>query len=214
MFERWTERARTVVVLAQDYAREMKHCWIGTEHLLYGLAAEEQGLGAKSLAEHDVTPGTVRADVERIVGIGKDEIQGQIPFTPRAKKVCELSLREALALGCNYIGTEHILLGLVRENEGVGARILNENDVDSEKVRNTVVRLLSGPKRPAPAPRKVDPRPLTEAADHALEALKLVNAEIERRARENDEISLSPSAHQLRTVVAQLSQFAKSFETA
>src|SRR6058998_2601531 len=130
MFERFTERARQVVVLAQEEARTLKHNYIGTEHILLGLLREEEGLAAR---------------VVRIVGSGEEVTSGQIPFTPRAKKVLELALREALSLGHNYIGTEHILLGLVRENEGVAARILLDFDADSEKIRNEVIRMLSGP---------------------------------------------------------------------
>src|ERR687886_113270 len=131
VFERFTERARQVVVLAQDEARALKHNYIGTEHILLGLLREEE----------------VLAQVARIVGQGDEVTTGQIPFTPRAKKVLELALREALSLGHNYIGTEHILLGLVRENEGVAARILLDFDADAEKIRNEIIRMLSGPGR-------------------------------------------------------------------
>jgi ATP-dependent Clp protease ATP-binding subunit ClpC len=145
MFERFTERARQVVVLAQEEARTLKHNYIGTEHILLGLLREEEGLAARVLESLDITVERVRAQVVRIVGSGEEVTPGQIPFTPRAKKVLELALREALSLGHNYIGTEHILLGLVRENEGVAARILLDFDADSEKIRNEVIRMLSGP---------------------------------------------------------------------
>ncbi|MEI6662989.1 MAG: ATP-dependent Clp protease ATP-binding subunit [Actinomycetes bacterium] len=145
MFERFTERARQVVVLAQEEARNLKHNYIGTEHVLLGLLREEEGLAARVLESLDITAEKVRAQVVRIVGSGEEVTSGQIPFTPRAKKVLELALREALSLGHNYIGTEHILLGLVRENEGVAARILLDFDADSEKIRNEVIRMLSGP---------------------------------------------------------------------
>ena len=147
MFERFTERARQVVVLAQDEARALKHNYIGTEHLLLGLLREEEGLAARVLESLDITVEEVRAQVARIVGQGDEVTTGQIPFTPRAKKVLELALREALSLGHNYIGTEHILLGLVRENEGVAARILLDFDADAEKIRNEIIRMLSGPGR-------------------------------------------------------------------
>ena len=147
MFERFTERARQVVVLAQDEARALKHNYIGTEHILLGLLREEEGLAARVLESLDITVEEVRAQVARIVGQGDEVTTGQIPFTPRAKKVLELSLREALQLGHNYIGTEHILLGLVRENEGVAARILLDFDADAEKIRNEIIRMLSGPGR-------------------------------------------------------------------
>ena len=149
MFERFTERARQVVVLAQDEARALKHNYIGTEHILLGLLREEEGLAARVLESLDITVEEVRAQVARIVGQGDEVTTGQIPFTPRAKKVLELALREALSLGHNYIGTEHILLGLVRENEGVAARILLDFDADAEKIRNEIIRMLSGPGRRA-----------------------------------------------------------------
>src|SRR5437763_5522878 len=144
LFERFTERARQVVVLAQDEARGLKHNYIGTEHILLGLLREEEGLAARVLESLDITGEEVRAEVARIVGQGDEVTTGQIPFTPRAKKVLELALREALSLGHNYSGTEHILLGLVRENEGVAARILLDFDADAEKIRNEVIRIRSG----------------------------------------------------------------------
>src|SRR6201982_811977 len=145
MFERFTERARQVVVLAQEEARTLKHNYIGTEHILLGLLREEEGLAARVLESLDITVERVRSQVVRIVGSGEEVTAGQIPFTPRAKKVLQLALREALSLGNNYIGPEPILLGLVRENEGVAARILLDFDADSEKIRNEVIRMLSGP---------------------------------------------------------------------
>ena len=153
MFERFTERARQVVVLAQDESRELRHNYIGTEHILLGLFREEEGLAARALESLDVTVEEVRAQVVRIVGPGDEQVSGQIPFTPRAKKVLELALREALVLGDNYIGTEHVLLGLVRENEGLAARILLDFDADAETIRNEIVRLLSGPGRREPGER-------------------------------------------------------------
>ncbi len=134
-----------MVVLAQEEARTLKHNYIGTEHILLGLLREEEGLAARVLESLDITTERVRSQVVRIVGSGEEVTSGQIPFTPRAKKVLELALREALSLGHNYIGTEHILLGLVRENEGVAARILLDFDADSDKIRNEVIRMLSGP---------------------------------------------------------------------
>jgi ATP-dependent Clp protease ATP-binding subunit ClpC len=124
VFERFTEQARQVVVLAQDEARQLKHNYIGTEHILLGLLREEEGLAARVLESLDITMEEMRAQVARIVGQGDEVTTGQIQFTPRAKKVLELALREALSLGQNYIGTEHILLGLVRQNDGVAARVL------------------------------------------------------------------------------------------
>ncbi|NLT34495.1 MAG: ATP-dependent Clp protease ATP-binding subunit [Gaiellales bacterium] len=147
MFERFTERARQVVVLAQEEARDLKHNYIGTEHLLLGLLREGDGVAARVLSALDVSLEDVRGEVMRIVGEGEHEAQGQIPFTPRAKKVLELALREALSLGHNYIGTEHILLGLVRESEGVAARVLADLDADADRIRQEVMRVLSGPSR-------------------------------------------------------------------
>jgi ATP-dependent Clp protease ATP-binding subunit ClpA len=143
MFERFTERARQVVVLAQEEARTLKHSYIGTEHILLGLLREEEGLAARVLESLDITVERVRAQVVRIVGSGEEVTSGQIPFTPRAKKVLELALREALNLGHDYIGTEHILLGLLDENTGVAARILVDFEADSEKIRNEVARALT-----------------------------------------------------------------------
>ena len=130
MFERFTERARQVVVLAQDEARALKHNYIGTEHILLGLLREEEGLAARVLDSLDITVEDVRANVARIVGQGEEVTSGQIPFTPRAKKVLELALREALSLGHNYIGTEHILLAMFRLADGVGAQVLLGLGVD------------------------------------------------------------------------------------
>lgn len=144
MFERFTERARQCVVLAQEEARNLNHCHIGTEHVLLGVIAEHEGLGARVLDALGVTLDKTRARVAELAGRGTEGMTGQIPFTPRAKKVYELALREALSLGHNYIGTEHIVLGLVRENEGFGAQILLGFDADSEKVRNEVLRVLVG----------------------------------------------------------------------
>jgi ATP-dependent Clp protease ATP-binding subunit ClpC len=148
MFERFTERARQVIVLAQDEARTLGHDYIGTEHILLGLLREEDGLAARVLDSLDITVEEVRAQIARIVGQGDEVTTGQIPFTPRAKKVLELALREALSLGHNYIGTEHILLGLVRENEGVAARILLDFDADAEKIRNEIIRTPQSANKP------------------------------------------------------------------
>src|SRR5919202_1138059 len=144
MFERFTERARKVVVLAQEEARHFNHNYIGTEHLLLGLLREDEGVAARALSSLNVALDEVREQVESIVGYGEEGTGGQAPFTPRSKKVLELALREALQLGHNYIGTEHILLGLVRESEGVAARVLSNLGVDPDKVRREVVRMLGG----------------------------------------------------------------------
>jgi ATP-dependent Clp protease ATP-binding subunit ClpC len=144
LFERFTERAREVIVLAQDEARALKHNYIGTEHILLGLLREEEGLAARVLASLGVTLAEVRAQVERIIGQGDEPTTSQIPFTPRAKKVLEFALREAQALGHNHIGTEHVLLGIARENEGVAARILLDFDIDADRIRAEVIRTLGG----------------------------------------------------------------------
>jgi ATP-dependent Clp protease ATP-binding subunit ClpC len=144
VFERFTERARQVVVLAQEEARALEHNYVGTEHILLGLLREEEGLAARTLDSLGVVIEPVRAQVARIVGTGEEVTSGQIPFTPRAKKVLELALREGLTLGHNYIGTEHILLGLARENSGVAARILLDQGVDGERIRAAVIDLLGG----------------------------------------------------------------------
>jgi ATP-dependent Clp protease ATP-binding subunit ClpC len=144
VFERFTDRARRVVVLAQEEARLLDHDYIGTEHLLLGLIQEQEGVAAKALVVMGVELETVRVQVEEMIGRGNEKASGHIPFTPRAKKVLELSLREALQLGHNYIGTEHILLGLVREGDGVAAEVLKKLEVDLARVRRTVIQLLSG----------------------------------------------------------------------
>ncbi|MBA2444816.1 MAG: ATP-dependent Clp protease ATP-binding subunit [Nocardioidaceae bacterium] len=144
MFERFTDRARRVVVLAQEEARMLSHNYIGTEHILLGLIHEGEGVAAKALESLNISLEAVRAQVEEIIGQGQQAPSGHIPFTPRAKKVLELSLREALQLGHNYIGTEHILLGLIREGEGVAAQVLVKLGADLNRVRQQVIQLLSG----------------------------------------------------------------------
>ena len=147
MFERFTDRARRVVVLAQDEARGLNHNYIGTEHLLLGLITEGEGVAAKALDMMDIKRDDVRAAVVDIIGEGEKPVEGHIPFTPRAKRVFELSLREALQLGHNYIGTEHLLLGLLKEGEGVAAQVLTKLGADLGQVRQTVIQLLSGYQR-------------------------------------------------------------------
>ncbi|MHA6799820.1 ATP-dependent Clp protease ATP-binding subunit [Bounagaea algeriensis] len=144
MFERFTDRARRVVVLAQEEARALNHNYIGTEHILLGLIHEGEGVAAKALESLGIAQEGVRQQVEEIIGQGQQAPSGHIPFTPRAKKVLELSLREALQLGHNYIGTEHILLGLIREGEGVAAQVLVKLGADLNRVREQVLQLVSG----------------------------------------------------------------------
>ena len=154
MFERFTDRARRVVVLAQEEARLLNHNYIGTEHILLGLIHEGEGVAAKALESLGISLEAVRSQVEEIIGQGGSSPSGHIPFTPRAKKVLELSLREALQLGHNYIGTEHILLGLIREGEGVAAQVLVKLGADLSRVRQQVIQLLSGYSGPGPQGEK------------------------------------------------------------
>jgi len=166
-FERFTERARQVCVLAASEARGLRHNYVGAEHILLGLIAENEGIAARVLEDFDVVLSNTREEVERIVGRGEQVTDGAIPYTPRGKKILELALREALSLGHNYIGTEHILLGLVREGDSVAMAILIEflGEDASNKIRNEVIRALSGPgsrrKEAAPEPdqepSKLDP---------------------------------------------------------
>src|SRR5450432_2309170 len=142
MFERFTDRARRVVVLAQEEARMLNHDYIGTEHILLGLIHEGEGVAAKALESLGISLEAVREQVVEITGQGQESPSGHIPFTPRAKKVLELSLREALQFGHNYIGTEHILLGLIREGEGVAAQVLVRLGGDLSAIRQQVIRLL------------------------------------------------------------------------
>ena len=144
MFERFTDRARRVLVLAQEESRLLNHNHIGTEHILLGLVGEGKGVAAKALTQMGVSLDVARQKVVEVVGQFGTEATGSPPFTPRAKKVLELSLREALRLDHDYIGTEHLLLGLVREGEGVGARVLLSVGVDPDTVRQTVIQLLTG----------------------------------------------------------------------
>ncbi|MGH9280333.1 MAG: Clp protease N-terminal domain-containing protein [Acidimicrobiales bacterium] len=151
MFERFTDRARRVVVLAQEESRLLNHNYIGTEHLLLALIHEGEGVAAKALENLGITHEAVKADVMKIVGQGAGSASGHIPFTPRAKKVLEFSLREALQLGHNYIGTEHLLLGMLREGEGIAAQVLKQLGGDLSAVRHEVVQVLSGYSRSAPS---------------------------------------------------------------
>jgi ATP-dependent Clp protease ATP-binding subunit ClpC len=144
MFERFTDRARRVVVLAQEEASMLNHNYIGTEHILLGLIHEGEGVAAKALESLGISLEAVRQQVEEIIGQGQQAPSGHIPFTPRAKKVLELSLRESLQLGHNYIGTEHILLALLREGEGVAAQVLVKLGADLNRVRQQVIQLLHG----------------------------------------------------------------------
>jgi ATP-dependent Clp protease ATP-binding subunit ClpC len=143
MFERMTDRARRVIVLAQEEARKLLHNYIGTEHILLGLIHEGEGVAAVALADLKVNLEDIRKEVEGIIGLGQQAPSGHIPFTPRAKKILELALREALQLGHNYIGTEHILLGIIREGEGVAAQVLVKSGLDLNRVRQAVLKRLA-----------------------------------------------------------------------
>jgi ATP-dependent Clp protease ATP-binding subunit ClpC len=151
MFERFTDRARRVVVLAQDEARMLNHKYIGTEHILLGLIHEGQGVAAGALQSAGISLEAVRQEVEQIVGRGEQAPSGHIPFTPRGKKVLEFSLRESQQLGQDYIGTEHILLGLLREGEGVAVQVLVRLGADLNRVRQQVIQLLNGHQGKEPA---------------------------------------------------------------
>jgi hypothetical protein len=152
MFERFTDRARRVVVLAQEEARMLNHNYIGTEHILLGLIHEGEGVAAKALESLGISLDAVRQQVEEIIGQGQQAPSGHIPFTPRARKVLELSLREALQLGQSYIGTEHILLGLIREGDGVAAQVLVVLGADLNRVRQQVIQLARGHPAEEPGP--------------------------------------------------------------
>jgi ATP-dependent Clp protease ATP-binding subunit ClpA len=145
MFERFTEKARQVIIFAQDDARALRHNYIGTEHILLGLLREQEGVAARVLDVLGITAEEVRTQVDRLVGRGDEAATGQIPFTPRAKHALEHALREAIALGHQYIGTEHLLLGLARESDGVAARILLDLGGDAETIRHEIIGVLAGP---------------------------------------------------------------------
>ena len=152
MFERFTDRARRVVVLAQGEARGLNHNWIGTEHLLLGVISEGNGVGARALEAMRISPVAARQEIESIIGRGQEPVgDGHIPFTPRAKKVLEQSLLESMQLGHDYIGTEHILLGLMREGDGVAAQVLVKLGADQNRVRQQVIQLLHGYQGQEPA---------------------------------------------------------------
>ncbi len=166
MFQRFTGRARNVIVFAQDEARDLGHNYIGTEHILLGLLREEDGVAAKALRQLNVDEAKLRARIEEVVGRGPGSPPGHIPFTPRAKKILELALRESLALHHDYIGTEHILLAVLREGEGVGAELLQEQGIDEQKARGVVIALL------ARQSFEADPPPAEETSDYKAVTLE------------------------------------------
>lgn len=158
MFERFTDRARRVVVLAQEEARFLNHPYIGTEHILLGLLNEGEGVGCQALVQHGVYLEETRQKVNEIIGEGTTPPQGHIPFTPRAKKILEMALRESLQLGHNYIGSEHILLGMVREGEGIAAQVLAALGLTLESLRETIFELLKANPEQREAARRPLPR--------------------------------------------------------
>ena len=183
MFERFTDRARRVVVLAQEEARMLNHNYIGTEHILLGLIHEGEGVAARALESLGISLDAVRQQVQEIIGQGEEAPSGHIPFTPRAKKVLELSLREALQLGHNYIGTEHILLGLIREGDGVAAQVLVKLGADLNRVRQQVIQLLHGYQGKELEPGRWPPREgaLVTKAQARLDAVEGRLAVLEQR---------------------------------
>ena len=183
MFERFTDRARRVVVLAQEEARMLNHNYIGTEHILLGLIHEGEGVAAKALESLGISLDAVRQQVEEIIGQGQQAPSGHIPFTPRAKKVLELTRREAGQLGHNYIGTEHILLGLIREGDGVAAQVLVNLGADLNRVRQQVIQLLHGHPAEGPVSARFAAQNLRvlPAVHTRLEAVEQRLAAIEQR---------------------------------
>ena len=191
MFERFTDRARRVVVLAQEEARMLNHNYIGTEHILLGLIHEGEGVAAKALESLGISLDAVRQQVEEIIGQGEQVPSGHLPFTPRAKKVLELTRREAEQLGHNYIGTEHILLGLIREGDGVAAQVLVKLGADLNRVRQQVIQMLHGYQGQQPQPGRRPPRDgVSEAEVQArLDAVEGRLAAVEQRVGTGPDIS-------------------------
>jgi ATP-dependent Clp protease ATP-binding subunit ClpC len=187
MFERFTDRARRVVVLAQEESQRLSHNYIGSEHLLLGLLAEQEGVAARALQSLNVTLTAAREQVEEIIGPGQQTPHGHIPFTPRAKKILELSLREALTLGSQVINTEHLLLGLIDEGDGVGAQILQRLGATAQAVREAVARLINAEPEaaevtgPGSEPRAVSVTRRVGIRVDALTEIKDLLASIDRR---------------------------------
>lgn len=187
MFERFTDRARRVVVLAQEESQRLSHNYIGSEHLLLGLLAEREGVAARALESLNVTLTAAREQVEEIIGPGQQTPRGHIPFTPRAKKILELALREALTMGSEVIDTEHLLLGLIDEGDGVGAQILQQRGATAQAVREAVARLISADPEaaevtgPGSEPRAVSVTRRVLTRVEALTEVKDLLASIDRR---------------------------------
>ncbi len=207
MFERFTDRARRVVVLAQEEARMLNHNYIGTEHILLGLLQEGEGVAAKALESLGISLDGVREQVQEIIGQGQQAPSGHIPFTPRAKKVLELSLREALQLGHNYIGTEHILLGLIREGEGVAAQVLVKLGADLNRVRQQVIQLLSGYQGKEPVASGSGQQEGTPAGSVVLDQF---GPNLTQAARENKLDPVIGREHEMERVMQVLSRRTKN----
>ena len=205
MFERFTDRARRVVVLAQEEARMLNHNYIGTEHILLGLIHEGEGVAAKALESLGISLEAVRSQVEEIIGQGQSAPTGHIPFTPRAKKVLELSLREALQLGHNYIGTEHILLGLIREGEGVAAQVLQKLGADLNRVRQQVIKLLSDSKG-------VEPAGQAGEVFGRLGRLEEIERKAQDVAAEFEDVEVEPGHHWIAALRLNLKQMEEAVE--
>jgi ATP-dependent Clp protease ATP-binding subunit ClpA len=212
MFERFTDRARRVVVLAQEEARMLDHNYIGTEHILLGLIHEGHGVAAKALENLGISLDVVRQEVTEIIGRGKQPPSGHIPFTPRAKTVLELSLKEALQLGHNHIGTEHILLGLIREGDGVAAQVLVKMGADPNRVRQQVIQLLHGRMgdEPATGPVSLAEVRMTEDIIRRLAAIDGRLAAIERHLGIEEE----PLRLELRKLEEEIARVRKQKEAA
>ncbi|MBB1484013.1 ATP-dependent Clp protease ATP-binding subunit [Tessaracoccus sp. MC1865] len=207
MFERFTDRARRVIVLAQDEAKLLNHNFIGTEHILLGLIHEGEGVAAKALESLGIALEAVRDQVEEIIGQGQQVPTGHIPFTPRAKKVLELSLREALQMNHNYIGTEHILLGLIREGEGVAAQVLIKLGADLSRVRNTVLQLITGYQG---RESSMSGAPETGAEKSSSQVLDQFGRNLTQAARENQLDPVIGRVHEIERVMTVLSRRTKN----
>jgi len=217
MFERFSDRARRVVVLAQEEARMLEHDYIGTEHILLGLIHEGEGTAARSLQALGVDLETVRGEVEALIGRGQQPVKGHIPFTPRAKKALELALREMVHLGHDYIGTEHLLLGLVREGDGVAAQVLRQRGLELNRVRQEVIRQLHGypagegrGRRRAPWTRSGGEGAMLEEISRQLRAIGVRLSAIEEKLG----IEESPARQRLRQVDAEIAKVRRQKESA
>jgi ATP-dependent Clp protease ATP-binding subunit ClpC len=213
MFERFTDRARRVIVLAQEEARMLNHNYIGTEHLLLGLLHEGQGVAAQVLESLGIGLAAVRERVEEAAGRGQQDVPKRTPFTPQAKKVLELARREAFQLGHHYIGTEHILLGLIREGDGVGAQVLAGLGADLHRTRQQVIRLLhdyQGNNQPASGRAGWQRSPGRRQRGHPAEILNRVESigaqlsAIEEHLGIGSETSLAEELHRLGEEIGQL----------